>query len=140
MGQHHFWSGNPEVCPECHRKPMGLRAILAARLVSEETLLEIGPDMAEMYSADGEIWRQLGQLQMQAGHQQQAMRSCQMAIELVTDKMKQARANRVLEYAYLQYQAGDRTEAKKAIQDVSPVLLLGENVDRFDEIMNSPTQ
>jgi len=134
VGSGHFREGVKESCDSCRVARMGLDAIEDAGLLSNEELMTIGPELARIDAVGGEIWRQIGERQMAAEQWEAAASSLKRAVSATGRTMAQARSNRQLEYAWALHQAGDNEEAKKLVPKVTAELLMGDNLQRLEQL------
>jgi hypothetical protein len=131
VGSGHFQEGVKESCPGCSKAKMGLDALCESGLISTEEIASVGTTLAEINSVNGEIWRQVGHEQLKQKKFAEAAESFRKAIAGAKEEMKQARSNRMVEYAFALQQSGKLEESKTQLNEVDSSQLLGDNIQRF---------
>ena len=135
IGSGHFTDGVQQSCIGCSSVAMGLDAIVDSKLLSAAELAKIADQLAEIESVDGEIWRQVGKIQVKEKNLEAAKAAYEKALEATKESMEQARVNRTLEYAHVLYLMGEAEAAREKVKDLDQVQLFGDNPERLKEIL-----
>ena len=136
IGSGHFRQGIKESCSSCREAKMGLDAIIDAGVLTVEEVVKIGPELAKTESVFGEIWRQVALEQLELNQLEEAAVSMEASIKNATKKMKQAKSNRKVEYAFILSKLNRDDEAKKQLKEVNESQLLADNVGRYKNLTN----
>ena len=112
----------------------GIQSMAALKILTTEELLEVGPSLAEIVPANGQVWLQLGRIQAQAGQNLEAAESFKKSIEKATKDMKKAKFNRRVEYANTLVKLKRNDEAKKLIDGIPVKQLFKNNKPMFKQL------
>ncbi len=134
IGSGHFQSGVQESCSGCRTRKFGLEQLAKLRLLNDDDVLEMGPELAEQNSVNGEIWRQLAKRQLEASRLEEAAESFHKALEASTDDMEMAKLNRRVEYADALVKLDRNGEAAELLKEIDTNQLLGDNVQRYQQL------
>jgi tetratricopeptide (TPR) repeat protein len=131
VGCAEFHLGIKESALHSRSARMGLDALLDANLIPRLELLELAPQLAEINSVDGEIWRQIGHYHLSLDQFPEAATVFQRSIESTPDNLKQALSNRRIELAFAFFKAGQFEKAKPLLKMVESEQLLEDNIARY---------
>jgi tetratricopeptide (TPR) repeat protein len=134
IGSGHYQDGVQESCSGCSKSKFGIEQLAELKLLSDEQILELGPQLAELNSVYGEVWRQVAKRQFAAEKFEEACESFRKALEASKEEMKQAKFNRRVEYANALSKLGRDDDAKKQLEKMEPGELLGDNVERYGQL------
>ena len=137
VGSGHYQAGIQESCSGCRKSKFGIEQLADLELLNDEQILEYGPQLAELNSVKGEVWRQVAKRQFKAEKFEEACESFEKALAASKKDMKQAKINRKVEYANALVKLGRNDDAKKQLVDIKPgqlSQLLGDNVETFDQL------
>ena len=114
--------------------PEGIEQIAALGILTDEQILEVGPELARIQSGNGLIWLQLARRQARAGHNLEATDSFKKSIEETTDDMKTAKFNRQVECARTLVEMNRNEEARALIEDVPVKKLTSPNKKTLNKL------
>ena len=137
VGSGHYQAGIQESCSGCRKSKFGIEQLAELELLNDEQILEVGPQLAELNSVKGEVWRQVAKRQFKAEKFEEACESFGKALADSEKDMKQAKINRQVEYANALVKLGRNDDAKKQLVDIKPgqlSQLLGDNVETFGQL------
>ena len=112
----------------------GLDYVAQLKLLTDEQLLELGPELAEIHSVNGEIWRQIAKRQFAAGKLKLAAESFGKALEQATAEMTRAKFNRRVEYANALVKVGKNEQAAELVKDIPVEQLFKSNKKILEEL------
>ncbi|MEM7782694.1 MAG: hypothetical protein AAF623_05015 [Planctomycetota bacterium] len=127
VGTGHFQSGIQESCDGCRDGKFGLQAITESKLLTELQIADLGGELAEIESVDGEIWRQVAKAQVANQKLEKAVESMKAAVEATDKEQGQALMNRRVEFADILMSLDRKEEARQQLTDIDTSLLLGKN-------------
>ena len=113
--------------PDKSKTKQGIEQFANLGMLTDEEILEVGPELAEINSVNGEIWLQLARRQAKAGQNSAAAESFQKSIEAATVDMAKAKNNRRVEYANVLVKSQLNEQAKKLIDEVRVDFLFDAN-------------
>jgi tetratricopeptide (TPR) repeat protein len=137
VGSDHFRTGVKESCSGCRTSRSGLDAILDAELITPLELLEIAPQLAEVRSIDGEIWRQVGHYYLSQDRFSDAAAAFQKAVDDTAENGKQALQNRRVELAFALHRSNKSQEAAEILAEVDSSQLVENNIECYAELKGS---
>ena len=119
FGTKSFKNGTLDPNRKGSRNEYGIEQLAQLKILSDEQILELGPQLAEIDSVNGAIWLQLARRQVKAGQDDQAIDSYKKSIDDATEAMDKAKANRKVECAQILFKLKRIDEANKMIEGIS---------------------
>jgi len=134
FGPKDFRNGTQEISKYSRDSKFGIELVAHLGLLTDEQLLELGPELAKIHSVNGEIWRQVAKRQFAAGKFELAAESFRKALEDATEGMTQAKFNRRVEYANALAKIDRKDEAKKLLKDIPIAKLFESSKKTIDQL------
>lgn len=138
IGSGHFESGRRDSCESCKVEDYGLETIVSAKLLSDDEIAARGSELAEINPLNGEIWRQVGFQQLRVGDFESAAKSFKNALDASKESWDQVKSNRTVEYAFALKKLNRTKVVERLLVRVKKELLLGDNVERYNELQKDP--